>query len=106
MPGSIHAARMYNEEGFTLDAAMYLDELEEELNSPFFHCSYDGPSEEVIAEERAYEEQQEALAKQCYLESRIYVLQRKWDAFPLPHHAYSRKRDWLAHFPTDDDIPF
>lgn len=92
----------------TWDAYLFLEDLEAELDSPFHGLLDEGEEKNPFKEtgEPTPEEKEQELAEQCYFEWRVQELQRKWNAFPLQHHAYSRKRDWLAHFPTDDDIPF
>ena len=48
--------------------------------------------------------------EECYESLRwwdkIYAWQKKWDARPLPHHAYAPAWMRAYDFPTDDDIPF
>ena len=48
----------------------------------------------------------EMLDPQYRIRLKLYELQWKWNAAPLPHHAYAHEMYKRAHPLDDDDIPF
>lgn len=89
MPGSIHAAMFFNEpdpEGFWLGEDR-TEETEDRSCDP-------------VAMGYITAEEMEEIADQLYFEGRVRELQRKWNAFPLRHHAFAPSED------IPDDIPF